>query len=60
MWKNTTKLGCACKAVGDTIIIVVKYAPPGNIPGQYGTQVCKPKPLPLSDHLKSRYSQNEQ
>ena len=59
VWKSTTKIGCAYKIVESAIFIVVKYAPPGNILGMFGSQVCKPKPLPLSKELQGKYIEKE-
>lgn len=35
IWRNTTKLGCGLATGGGRDVLVCRYAPPGNVVGQY-------------------------
>jgi uncharacterized protein YkwD len=35
VWKDTTRLGCGVSTNGDRDYLVCRYAPPGNVSGQF-------------------------
>lgn len=50
VWRSSTALGCAVQACANNrgTIVVCRYTPPGNVLGQFGSNVLPPAPSPSS------------
>jgi len=45
VWQKTRKIGMGIKQVGNVYEIIAVYKPPGNLPGEYASNVFKPRSM---------------
>jgi len=45
VWQETRKIGIGVQQDGDTYLIIAVYYPPGNLPGQYASNVFRPRSM---------------